>query len=287
MDVLTAERGTAASGGRYASADSVPIHASLDHLLGPSSGQGHSKGPCGADFPTMKPESHPAPSFLSRVCEAVAALGQLVRRTTGHSAEVANTACSQLELVPIVQQRQPLYVTFLAAGLTGIWGWRAARSLERVIARRYLDITYQIRRPDALSARITAFKILVLGGLVLPGAAVVVASWQSCMRRPRPARSKQDAEETRNRTLLLDDFLPSRRVLLADVLPLSLQTGMRRRVASFHSGLSAFIEAVAPSKQKWEQWASGVRASHISGLQRPSVSGHASTCYRVNSQSPG
>lgn len=49
----------------------------------------------------------------------------------------------------------------LAVGSTLWWGWRSVRTLEKELERRYADIAYQIRRPDALSNRIVAFKYLV------------------------------------------------------------------------------------------------------------------------------
>eukprot|EP00920_Eleutheroschizon_duboscqi_P033814 GHVT01081177.1.p1 GENE.GHVT01081177.1~~GHVT01081177.1.p1 ORF type:complete len:201 (+),score=33.32 GHVT01081177.1:86-688(+) len=56
----------------------------------------------------------------------------------------------------------------IAAGLTLWWGTRAVRRIHALLERRYADIPYQLRRPDALANRIVAFKYLVGGSLLVP-----------------------------------------------------------------------------------------------------------------------
>ncbi|KAL8271952.1 hypothetical protein Esti_004076 [Eimeria stiedai] len=254
------------------STDSAPHPAALDHLMEPASLQVQLRGSLhgGAAAPKEVP---PPSTFLSSICQEVSALSRLLRwnvKSAGNEREQDSFDTDS----PQLQQGHPVrYLTFLAAALTGIWGWRAGRSVERVIAGRYSDIAYQIRRPDALSARITAFKVLVLGGLVLPGSAVAVASWHSTFQTSLLERIRRDAQKTCEAQPEEHASLTPGRMSLAETLPLPVQREMLRVVASFHSGLRAFIEAVAPSKQRWQQWASGVRASHIAGIQRPTEVG--------------
>ncbi|CDJ49709.1 hypothetical protein, conserved [Eimeria brunetti] len=257
---------------------------------------------------TSASDSAKKAAFISGLSEQLAALAALFRPTrTSNERDPPESLSAGHTLLPIQQKGHPLKYLTLAAGLlTGFWGWRAARSIERVVARRYADIAYQIRRPDALSARITAFKFLVLGGLVLPGSAVAFASLQ--LRAPQlagqPGDSHLDALEGPS------TGCGSRRTVLAEVLPITLQVDVRRlvsslpvrqrssqqicvtvatvgtggllsggsaflhlttQVAAFHTGLSEFIGAVAPSREKWVQWAAGARTSHVAGLQRPSA----------------
>ncbi|KAL8431150.1 hypothetical protein ACSSS7_005468 [Eimeria intestinalis] len=259
-------------GREHRSADAAPHPPALDHLTEPASLQLQSEGALDG-VATESEEILPPPTFLWSVCKEVSALSKLLRwNVKSASNEQRQEPCDPDS--PQLQQRHPVrYLTFLAAALTGIWGWRAGRSVERVIAARYSDIAYQIRRPDALSTRITAFKVLVLGGLVLPCSAVAVASWQSTLRTPCLGRPQREAQEACEAQPEQEAVVPPARMCLAETLPPSMHGEMRRVVASFHSGLRAFIEAVAPSKQSWQQWASGVRASHIAGLQRPSKVG--------------
>jgi hypothetical protein len=43
--------------------------------------------------------------------------------------------------------------------------------MNKVLNRRYSDVVYQIRRPDVIANRLTAWKYLGLGGLLIPAAA--------------------------------------------------------------------------------------------------------------------
>eukprot|EP00916_Digyalum_oweni_P002457 GHVL01004537.1.p1 GENE.GHVL01004537.1~~GHVL01004537.1.p1 ORF type:complete len:220 (+),score=45.93 GHVL01004537.1:63-722(+) len=56
----------------------------------------------------------------------------------------------------------------LVGSVTAIWGISSLYRIHKVLDLRYKDIAYQVRRPDALANRITAFKYLVLGGSVVP-----------------------------------------------------------------------------------------------------------------------
>ncbi|KAL8449822.1 hypothetical protein Emed_002785 [Eimeria media] len=251
------------------SADAAPSNPTgLDHLMEPASLQPQLTGSL-----NRGDEPKPAPTFLSSICEKASAMSRLLRWNVKSASNEPAQGSTDTDSSQSQQMHPVRYLTFLAVGLTGIWGWRAGRSVERVIAARYSDIAYQIRRPDALSARITAFKVLVLGGLVLPGSAVAVASWQSTSNTSRLKRPGRGAEEACEPQVEGEAFLPPPRMSLAETLPLPIQGEMRRLAASFHSGLRAFIEAVTPSKHEWQRWASGVRASHIAGLQRPSEVG--------------
>ncbi|KAL8440008.1 hypothetical protein Efla_004924 [Eimeria flavescens] len=234
--------------------------AEIDRLMEPLSLQ-LPPGPPGDGESAESMASVSSPTFVSRLREQVFALSQLLRRTAGPVGPRTEEEDTQGASVQQLQQKKKQllqYFPFLAVALTGVWGFRASRSVERVIARRYSDIAYQIRRPDALSARISAFKFLVLGGLVLPGSAVAVAGWQSASQSARRLRMAHADHSTEETCVCEDHHSPhAGQTTLPAMLPLPLQAEMRRMVASFHGGLSTFIEAVTPSKQNWQHWALG------------------------------
>lgn len=60
----------------------------------------------------------------------------------------------------------------LCAALSGLWAVRAFGAMNKVLNRRYSDVVYQIRRPDVIANRVSAWKYLGLGGLVIPAAAI-------------------------------------------------------------------------------------------------------------------
>lgn len=60
---------------------------------------------------------------------------------------------------------------FVCAALSGLWAIRTFGSMNKVLNRRYSDVVYQIRRPDVIANRLTAWKYLGLGGLLIPAAA--------------------------------------------------------------------------------------------------------------------
>ncbi|KAL8455785.1 hypothetical protein Emag_000359 [Eimeria magna] len=256
----------------HRSADAARDSPALDHLMEPASLQLQLRG--SQDRGAAEPQEVMLPStFWSSICEEASALFRLLRWNVKSASNEQRQDSSGADPSQLQQMHPVRYLTFFAVALTGIWGWRAGRSVERVIAARYSDIAYQIRRPDALSARITAFKVLVLGGLVLPGSAVAVASWQSTLKSSCLGKLRRGAQETCGAQPEQEASLPHAGMSLAETLPLPMQGEMRRLAASFHSGLRAFIEAVTPSKHRWQRWASGVRASHIAGLKRPSEVG--------------
>lgn len=257
----------------------VPEHSVCDHQLASFSFQQSTGGPDGESF-WRTPNKDSGASFLTRLSEQVAALSNLLRRPARCTDTCVNEASGQREVPDHLEGRPLKYVTLVAGVLTCIWGWRAGRSIERVVARRYSDIAYQIRRPDALSARINAFKVLVLGGLVVPGSAIAFACWQCRLQSGQQSSGAYEPRETLEAIPALFDFGLSERPRVGEVLPLRVQNGMRRLVASFHSGLSDFVQAVAPSRQKWAEWAAGMRSSHsgvrtlaFPGIQPPSSTG--------------
>lgn len=56
----------------------------------------------------------------------------------------------------------------LCAVLSGLWAIRTFGAMNKVLNRRYSDVVYQIRRPDIIANRLTAWKYLGLGCLVVP-----------------------------------------------------------------------------------------------------------------------
>ncbi|CDJ56541.1 hypothetical protein, conserved [Eimeria maxima] len=205
--------------------------SSVGHLIEPLNFQGV-RTSLGSGGPSNGADGGNEAPFLYRLSEQVAALAALLRPTRTNSERVPQQLPSGGNtLLPIQQAGHPLKYLTLASGLlTCIWGWRAGRSIERVVARRYADIAYQIRRPDALSARISAFKFLVLGGLVLPGSAVAFASLQ--MEATHPAGKAGDSQATQEEPDTQSNASIRRRAVLAEIVPVSLQVDMRRLVSS-------------------------------------------------------
>lgn len=229
MDPFAGDRLNEASKGKEVRSEPTPDHERLDCLLEPRGAfQGSSAS--NTSNPTSSTDFRAETSFWSGFCEQVASLGKTLRRTARSADVEAYETCSLQGSAPDVQQQPLRYLTLLAAAFTGIWGWRAGRSIERVIARRYSDIAYQIRRPDSLSARITAFKVLVLGGLVVPGSAVAVASWQSRLQTSQPTSVVPDSQE-RHLTRALTNVPESpSQTSLAVAMPLPVQAELRRMV---------------------------------------------------------
>ena len=74
----------------------------------------------------------------------------------------------------------------LCAALSGLWAIRAFGAMNKVLNRRYSDIVYQIRRPDVIANRLTAWKYLGLGGLVIPLVAAGSVAYGTDMWRSVP-----------------------------------------------------------------------------------------------------
>ncbi|EER16275.1 hypothetical protein Pmar_PMAR003739 [Perkinsus marinus ATCC 50983] len=72
------------------------------------------------------------------------------------------------------------HILDLAALVSAVWGYRAFKNMNKLLERRYADITYQIRRPDVLLNRIVSLKYLVYGGVLIPvlaGGSLALAQW--------------------------------------------------------------------------------------------------------------
>jgi len=65
----------------------------------------------------------------------------------------------------LIPDTSPLVVCTV---LSGMWAIRTFGAMNRVLNRRYSDVVYQIRRPDVIANRLTAWKYLGLGGVVVP-----------------------------------------------------------------------------------------------------------------------
>ncbi|ANQ08594.1 Uncharacterized protein PCOAH_00030250 [Plasmodium coatneyi] len=53
--------------------------------------------------------------------------------------------------------------------LTTLWAFKSIKCINQLLIHKYADLHYQITRPDSLRSRYKAFKVLALGGSVLPG----------------------------------------------------------------------------------------------------------------------
>ncbi|GAB66927.1 hypothetical protein PCYB_102770 [Plasmodium cynomolgi strain B] len=56
--------------------------------------------------------------------------------------------------------------------LTTLWAFKNIKCINQLLIHKYADLHYQITRPDSLSSRYRAFKVLALGGSVLPGCVI-------------------------------------------------------------------------------------------------------------------
>ena len=65
----------------------------------------------------------------------------------------------------------------LCGALSLLWAVRAFGAMNKVLNRRYGDIVYQIRRPDVIANRLTAWRYLGLGGLLVPATIGTVVYW--------------------------------------------------------------------------------------------------------------
>jgi hypothetical protein len=59
----------------------------------------------------------------------------------------------------------------LCGALSALWAIRAFGAMNKVLNRRYSDVVYQIRRPDIIANRITAWKYLGVGCAIVPASA--------------------------------------------------------------------------------------------------------------------
>ncbi|KJP87133.1 hypothetical protein AK88_03179 [Plasmodium fragile] len=56
----------------------------------------------------------------------------------------------------------------LSVLLTTLWAFKSIKCINQLLIHKYADLHYQITRPDSLRSRYRAFKVLALGGSVLP-----------------------------------------------------------------------------------------------------------------------
>ncbi|CAG9474963.1 unnamed protein product [Plasmodium vivax] len=63
-------------------------------------------------------------------------------------------------------------LTHLSILLTTLWAFKNVKSINQLLIHKYADVHYQITRPDSLRSRCRAFKVLALGGSVLPGGVI-------------------------------------------------------------------------------------------------------------------
>lgn len=113
----------------------------------------------------------------------------------------------------------------ITIGLTAWWGYRSLRSMGKVLDINYSDLVYQIRRPDIIANRITAFKYLVVGGAFVP---LSVFGTYYLIKSFRPAY-RQD---------LKDGLM---------VIPVQHEE-LQDRVHRVNSRFSNFLDRVAPNR---------------------------------------
>lgn len=68
-------------------------------------------------------------------------------------------------------------ILLLSGALSVWWTVRSFFAMNKVLAKRYDDVVYQIRRPDVIANRLVAWKYLGVGGMVVPVSFLLV--WYS------------------------------------------------------------------------------------------------------------
>ncbi|SOV11666.1 conserved Plasmodium protein, unknown function [Plasmodium sp. gorilla clade G2] len=56
----------------------------------------------------------------------------------------------------------------LSIFLTTLWAYKNIKCINKLLIHKYNDIHYQITRPDSLNGRRKAFKVLAIGGSIIP-----------------------------------------------------------------------------------------------------------------------
>ncbi|UKJ90321.1 hypothetical protein MACJ_001253 [Theileria orientalis] len=61
----------------------------------------------------------------------------------------------------------PYVITTLVL-LNLVWGYNIYKRVNKMLSNNYSNVIYQIRKPDSISNRLSAFKYFILGGSVVP-----------------------------------------------------------------------------------------------------------------------
>ncbi|KEP65241.1 UNVERIFIED_CONTAM: hypothetical protein HHA_213490 [Hammondia hammondi] len=170
---------------------------------------------------------------------------------------------------PSVASSRGSFIMALAFGSTVWWCWRSLRTVEKELCRRYADIAYQIRRPDALSNRIVAFKYLVGGGLAIPLLALGACAVTSFRRKTsRPYDAVEDMCVTSRSVEAQEkesENSATGSVPAIKKLPNHWELVLRENVQLFSKGYREFITVVMPQQEAWRQWASAARPGQSTG----------------------
>ena len=65
----------------------------------------------------------------------------------------------------------------VCGALSLLWAVRAFGAMNKVLNRRYSDVVYQIRRPDVIANRLTAWRYLGVGGALVPVTFGAIVYW--------------------------------------------------------------------------------------------------------------
>ncbi|SCM23552.1 conserved Plasmodium protein, unknown function [Plasmodium chabaudi chabaudi] len=63
----------------------------------------------------------------------------------------------------------------LSVFLTLLWGYKNIKYINKLLVHKYNDIHYQVTRPDSLNSRHKAFKVLAIGGSVIPCSVIALS----------------------------------------------------------------------------------------------------------------
>ncbi|CDU18839.1 conserved protein, unknown function [Plasmodium yoelii] len=63
----------------------------------------------------------------------------------------------------------------LSLFLTLLWGYKNIKYINKLLVHKYNDIHYQITRPDSLNSRHKAFKVLAIGGSIIPCSVIALS----------------------------------------------------------------------------------------------------------------
>nr|CCA30179.1 hypothetical protein, conserved [Neospora caninum Liverpool]CEL71294.1 TPA: hypothetical protein, conserved [Neospora caninum Liverpool] len=182
----------------------------------------------------------------------------------GSNVSPPTAPASFLPFFPPPESSRGSWLIGVAFGSSVWWGWRSLRTVEKELGRRYADIAYQIRRPDALNNRIIAFKYLVGGGLAIPLLTLGACVADSIRRKASPATETVEKMCDTPRGVETQqcecEEKPTASVPAIKNLPSSWELFLRER----------FIMVVMPQQEAWRQWATTARQGHSTAPQSSS-----------------
>ncbi|SBT71736.1 conserved Plasmodium protein, unknown function [Plasmodium malariae] len=120
----------------------------------------------------------------------------------------------------------------LSIFLTGLWAYKNIKCINKLLFYKYNDIHYQITRPDSLNSRQRAFKVLVIGGLVLPCSFITFAIF--------------DINKSKNNSMFIKNIEKSlSEQTCTSIIPYTLRRDISKKVRAFKEKTLLFAKDLA------------------------------------------